>query len=91
MSEDAVLISSELPHAGFVDDEIAFNADTEKTDIRKIKIKCPKCGRLSSPLCSKKTTLLSTQNVGHEYDSYHSAFKTRCRCGQQYKFTVTSD
>lgn len=79
-----------MPHAGFISDEDSYNPDSDKVDKRKIKIDCPNCQRLSAPLCSNKTTLLHNSNVGMEWDEYHATYTTQCRCGQHYRFTVTS-
>ena len=80
----------DVPHAGFISDESAWNPESDKIDKRKLKIICPSCERLSAPLCSNKTDLLHNSKVGIDWDEYHAIYKTQCRCGQHYRFAVIS-
>lgn len=83
--------SPPIKHVGHYSDEDAYNADTEKTDRRKIKIACPGCGNLGAPLCSSKTKKVGLSR--HGFDDCidrHALYETQCRCGKKYRFTVVS-
>lgn len=41
--------------AGWYDDSIAYNPDTDCMDLRKVKVTCPYCGRVFAALLSKFT------------------------------------
>lgn len=80
-----------LPNAGTYSDEWATNSRTWKLDKRKVRVSCPKCHSYSSPLCSPKTTILSSEWkwVTCEYREPHTTFRSVCRqCGIEYQFTL---
>lgn len=79
-------------HVGHINDDVAYNGETDKVDCRKIKVKCPGCERVGAPLCSSKTESDGGGFVGcPEMEDYHAHYKTQCRCGQRYRFTVVAD
>ena len=82
--------TNDCPDAGSIDDEYAYNIDTEKYDRRAIRVKCPGCGRIGSPLCSHKTERLRGEWrwVGLDHKQPEVDFRTTCRCGQTYTFTT---
>lgn len=77
--------------AGSYDDEEAYNFDTGKFDKRKIRVTCPKCENVSSPLCSKKTKQLDSgwRWVGCDHKEPYTRFETECRkCKAKYRFST---
>lgn len=76
--------------AGSHDDEDAFNCDTDRYDRRKIRVSCPHCKRVGSPLCSPKTIQYKSgwRWVGCDHKEPYSSHVTQCRCGGKYRFDV---
>lgn len=80
-----------LADAGSYSDEDAFNCETDKFDKRKVKVVCPHCHNVSSPLASKKTVELSSgwRWCGCDHKEPFATFKAKCRkCRNWYRFTV---
>jgi hypothetical protein len=83
--------SGAVPSAGTYDDEHAYNIDTDKYDKRKVKVKCPKCCHVASPLCSSKTVQTDSgwRWVGDSHREPFASFKTVCKaCKSPYTFSV---
>ncbi len=81
----------DLPSAGDYDDEDAVNFDTDRYDKRKIRVTCPCCHNVASPLCSKNTTTTSSgwRWVGCDHREPYSNHRTKCRkCRKEYRFTI---
>lgn len=76
--------------AGSHDDEEAMNSDTDKYDKRKIRVTCPHCLRVGSPLCSHKTVMFDSgwRWVDCSHKEPYSKHVTMCRCGGKYRFDV---
>lgn len=77
-------------HGAHYSDEDAYNDDTDGYDRRKIKVGCPGCGRYFAALCSPHTQNIGGgwRWVGCDHRQPESDFKTRCRCGREFQFTV---
>lgn len=80
-----------LPNAGSYDNEDCFNPENDNFDNRKLKVKCPCCGRWFAPLCSKFTKYVhgGWRWVGDSHKEPYSDFTSYCRrCGNDFKFTA---
>lgn len=86
---DPISDKTETRNAGDFNDEDAIT-ENDKYDKRKIRVPCPHCRRVSSPLCSPKTKETSSgmRWVGCDHQEPYASFKTTCRCGGNYIFTV---
>lgn len=83
-----------LLSAGSYSDEDALNVSTEAYDKRKIRVCCPLCHKVASPLCSNKTVLLrqGLRWVGCSHQEPYSLFKATCgKCKLDYEFTVYTE
>ena len=84
-------MNPQLPDAGNYDNEDCFNFDTDAFDKRKLKVKCPCCGRWFAALCSKFTQCKhgGWRWVGDSHKEPYNDFTTHCRkCGNDFKFTA---
>lgn len=83
-------MDNEILFAGSYDGEYATNFDTDKLDPRKIKIQCPKCGRVFAALCSQKTKLVDSgmRWVGCDHREPYANYETACKCGSSLSFDV---
>ena len=75
--------------AGEVDDEEAWNSDTDRFDRRKIKIECPHCHEEFAPLCSPATEMTESGWRWHGCDHrepYGQYRTTHRRCGGKLWF-----
>lgn len=80
-----------LPDAGDYDDEDAYNGDTDKYDRRKVRVTCPCCQNVASPLCSTKTQQTSNgwRWVGCDHKEPYCNYRATCRkCRKEYRFTT---
>ncbi len=78
-------------YAGKHDVDRAYSPHSGKCDKRKVRVICPACSNLASPLCSKKTVQLNTKWcwVGDLYRAPHVDYETVCRkCNTLYRFTT---
>jgi hypothetical protein len=83
--------SKQALHAGDFNDEEAHNGDTDKYDVRKVKVPCPHCGNIAAPLRSPNTerTDGGWRWVGDSHMEPYTSFKSQCRkCKRPYVFTV---
>lgn len=79
-----------LADAGSYNDEDAWNVDTDKYDLRKIKVECPGCRTRFAALCSSKTTKVADgmRWVGCDHKEPYATYVTTHRCGAQFSFTT---
>lgn len=75
---------------GEINEEDAWNGDTDRFDKRKMKIECPACREMRAPLCSPKTrpTDGGMRWVGDDHREPYTQFETTCACGARYWFTT---
>lgn len=82
----------QLPNAGDLSDEDAYNDETDRYVRHRIKVNCPQCGRLNSPLCSPSTIRQAGgwRWVGLDHREPYVEYRTRCGsgCGAEYRFTT---
>lgn len=73
-----------------INDEGAYNDETDTFDMRKILVVCPYCERKSAALCSPYTRLLVNEWrwCGMDHQEPYCQYVTRCRCGESFRFTT---
>lgn len=78
-----------VKYAGYYHDDIAYNPDTDKMDLRKIKIICPGCQREFAALLSKHTEKIRLIMIGCDYDVPVVEMKSYCiQCKTAFTFKL---
>lgn len=75
--------------AGWYDESITYNPNTDEFDLRKLKITCPVCKREFAALLSKHTKAIRHFKFGSDYDLVGVEFETYCRmCRNKFTFKL---
>jgi hypothetical protein len=75
-------------HVAQYSDEDAYNDETDRYDLRKVKVACPGCKRVFAALCSPHTETTSSgwRWVGCDHREPFVSYRTKCRCGRKFRF-----
>ena len=79
----------DMKFAGWYQDDIAYNPETDCMDLRKVKIECPGCGREFAALLSKHTKPIRHFSIDSDGEMPAVEMKSYCiDCETEFTFKL---